>query len=204
MLATPTQQACWSSDCVHKAALHSVRKIHTAILVFLCFCLLRSLLMKRHPKFLLWWTLAFFSATRASCFRVLGASSSLRKVKNHPRAKLVYDAGLFQKLSLILCWKPCKSRHLCLCVILQTAPCCSMKMASSEPSAILFDIDGTLCNSFHLGFSATNTVLRNNGHHPASEEDYHEGTRFTFVLTDTILKHACVSSAMQRFSPTAV
>ena len=38
--------------------------------------------------------------------------------------------------------------------------------------AIIFDIDGTLCNSWKLGFSATQTVLGRE----ITEGEYHAGT----------------------------
>jgi len=46
-------------------------------------------------------------------------------------------------------------------------------------SCILFDVDGTLSDSFQLGFAATQTVLTNNKFRPITEEDYHHGTRYT-------------------------
>ena len=49
----------------------------------------------------------------------------------------------------------------------------------SNKRAILFDVDGTLSDSFQLGFSATQTVLKNNGFKAINEEDYHKGTRYT-------------------------
>ena len=44
---------------------------------------------------------------------------------------------------------------------------------------IIFDIDGTLCDSFQLGFSATNTVLQNNGFGSVTADQYHAGTKWT-------------------------
>ena len=49
----------------------------------------------------------------------------------------------------------------------------------SECRAVLFDIDGTLADSFHLAFSATNKVLTNNNFKPINDEQYHYGSRFT-------------------------
>jgi HAD superfamily hydrolase (TIGR01509 family) len=45
--------------------------------------------------------------------------------------------------------------------------------------AVIFDLDGTLCDSFQLGFGASNEVLRANGHAAVTPEDYHRGTRYT-------------------------
>jgi len=45
--------------------------------------------------------------------------------------------------------------------------------------AILWDVDGTLSDSFNLGFTSTKTVLANNGKASISEDEYHQGTKFT-------------------------
>jgi phosphoglycolate phosphatase-like HAD superfamily hydrolase len=65
-------------------------------------------------------------------------------------------------------------------------------MSSAAPTTcVLFDVDGTLCETFQLGLSATRTVLREyytrTGAKAAdvpdeelvSEASYHEGTRYT-------------------------
>ena len=44
---------------------------------------------------------------------------------------------------------------------------------------MIFDIDGTLADSFRLAFSATNDVLVRNGYREVTEDEYHFGTRFT-------------------------
>jgi phosphoglycolate phosphatase-like HAD superfamily hydrolase len=49
----------------------------------------------------------------------------------------------------------------------------------SRCRAIIFDIDGTLADSFQLAFSATNKVLKNNQYEPINDEQYHYGCRFT-------------------------
>ena len=51
--------------------------------------------------------------------------------------------------------------------------------ATKSFKAVIFDIDGTLCDSFQLGFSATNTVLQNNGFSTVSSDQYHAGTKWT-------------------------
>eukprot|EP00945_MAST-04E_sp_MAST-4E-sp1_P008813 g8813.t1 len=43
-------------------------------------------------------------------------------------------------------------------------------------AAILFDLDGTLCDSFQLGFQSTKEVLGVD--YPITEDDYHQGTKF--------------------------
>jgi HAD superfamily hydrolase (TIGR01509 family) len=43
---------------------------------------------------------------------------------------------------------------------------------------IFWDVDGTLSNSYLLGYNSTNTVLKANGHQEISEEEYHDGTKY--------------------------
>jgi len=47
-----------------------------------------------------------------------------------------------------------------------------------RPAGVIFDVDGTLVDSFDLGFSSTNAVLLNNGYSAVTEEDYVYGCRF--------------------------
>lgn len=42
--------------------------------------------------------------------------------------------------------------------------------------ALLFDIDGTLSDSFRLGFESTQRVLAANGYRTINDEEYHQGT----------------------------
>lgn len=44
---------------------------------------------------------------------------------------------------------------------------------------VLWDVDGTLSDSFMLGFESTQQILQNNGYNRISEDDYHKGTRYT-------------------------
>lgn len=44
---------------------------------------------------------------------------------------------------------------------------------------VLWDVDGTLSDSFQLGFDSTNAVLQKNGKDHISTESYHQGTKFT-------------------------
>ena len=64
----------------------------------------------------------------------------------------------------------------------------SLKMSSLSPLSIpipssikliLWDVDGTLSDSFQLGFSSTKVVLNNNGIKDITEEEYHLGTKYT-------------------------
>eukprot|EP00545_Synedropsis_sp_CCMP1620_P007908 CAMPEP_0119006038 /NCGR_PEP_ID=MMETSP1176-20130426/2081_1 /TAXON_ID=265551 /ORGANISM="Synedropsis recta cf, Strain CCMP1620" /LENGTH=227 /DNA_ID=CAMNT_0006957925 /DNA_START=158 /DNA_END=838 /DNA_ORIENTATION=+ len=55
--------------------------------------------------------------------------------------------------------------------------------SASEPmfsnvKAVIFDIDGTISDSFRLGFDATVVVLKNNNVADITEADYHECTRY--------------------------
>ena len=63
---------------------------------------------------------------------------------------------------------------------------CRMSSSSKDnnkntrlPSAVLYDVDGTISDSFLLGFSATDAVLRREGFPAISEETYHKGTMYT-------------------------
>jgi len=47
------------------------------------------------------------------------------------------------------------------------------------PQAIIFDIDGTLVDSWKLGYDATLVVLKNNQLPLINEETYHEGTKYS-------------------------
>mmetsp|Transcript_17289 Transcript_17289/g.37868 ORF Transcript_17289/g.37868 Transcript_17289/m.37868 type:complete len:276 (+) Transcript_17289:228-1055(+) len=47
------------------------------------------------------------------------------------------------------------------------------------PSAIIFDIDGTLADSWKLGFDATLVVLENNQLPLIDEATYHDGTKYS-------------------------
>jgi phosphoglycolate phosphatase-like HAD superfamily hydrolase len=55
------------------------------------------------------------------------------------------------------------------------------KIVSSPPfmRAVLWDVDGTLADSFLLGFTSTNAVFRNNGMPEIGEDLYHQGTKLT-------------------------
>ena len=55
----------------------------------------------------------------------------------------------------------------------------TMSLNCKSFETIIFDIDGTLCDSFQLGFSATNTVLQKNGIRAITADEYHAGTKWT-------------------------
>lgn len=55
----------------------------------------------------------------------------------------------------------------------------SKKISLSGKHAIFWDVDGTLCDSYKLGFTSTNRVLEVNGHPLITESDYHSGTKLT-------------------------
>eukprot|EP00980_Cylindrotheca_fusiformis_P025144 scaffold13202_cov126-Cylindrotheca_fusiformis.AAC.1 len=54
--------------------------------------------------------------------------------------------------------------------------------------AIIFDIDGTLADSWKLGFDATQVVLEDNNIDKISEEQYHEGCMF--ATPERLARHA--------------
>lgn len=60
----------------------------------------------------------------------------------------------------------------------------ALHMSSASPpsfanvKAVIYDIDGTLSDSFRLGFDATNVVLKKNGIPEISGATYHECTRY--------------------------
>ena len=53
---------------------------------------------------------------------------------------------------------------------------------------VVFDIDGTLADSFRLGFDATNVVLQRNAFPPISEADYHDNC--IYVTPERMARHA--------------
>jgi phosphoglycolate phosphatase-like HAD superfamily hydrolase len=69
-----------------------------------------------------------------------------------------------------------------------------MKMTGSngitleDVKAILFDIDGTLADSWKLGFDATQVVLESNGVPKITEEMYHEGC--IYATPERLARHA--------------
>eukprot|EP00559_Dactyliosolen_fragilissimus_P006019 CAMPEP_0184867140 /NCGR_PEP_ID=MMETSP0580-20130426/25123_1 /TAXON_ID=1118495 /ORGANISM="Dactyliosolen fragilissimus" /LENGTH=258 /DNA_ID=CAMNT_0027367201 /DNA_START=65 /DNA_END=841 /DNA_ORIENTATION=- len=60
--------------------------------------------------------------------------------------------------------------------------------STKDVKGILFDIDGTLADSWKLGFDATQEVLSRNGIPLITEEDYHYHTRY--CTPDRLARHA--------------
>ena len=58
----------------------------------------------------------------------------------------------------------------------------------SDARGVIFDIDGTLADSWKLGFDATQVVLDNNNIPRITEELYHECTRY--CTPDRLARHA--------------
>lgn len=59
---------------------------------------------------------------------------------------------------------------------------------TSSIKGVLFDIDGTLADSWKLGFDATQVVLQNNGIAAITEEIYHDYTKY--CTPDRLARHA--------------
>lgn len=55
----------------------------------------------------------------------------------------------------------------------------SVGSSTSKGIGILWDVDGTIADSYLLGFTSTNEVLKRHGKNAITEESYHEGTKFT-------------------------
>ena len=73
--------------------------------------------------------------------------------------------------------------------LLASANAFSMSSSSSPPyAAIIFDIDGTLADSFQLGFDATNQVLLKNNIPTITADVYHDHTRYS--TPDRLARHA--------------
>lgn len=77
----------------------------------------------------------------------------------------------------------------------QRSPDVNLRMSNSEEGnrfenlkGIIFDIDGTLADSWKLGFDATIVVLENNEIPLITEKTYHEGTRY--ATPDRLARHA--------------
>ena len=66
----------------------------------------------------------------------------------------------------------------------------------SHCRAVLFDIDGTLADSFQLAFTATNHVLANHQHDPVDAEQYHYGeARAALVRLDVLSESVQIAGA---------
>lgn len=65
---------------------------------------------------------------------------------------------------------------------------CGITNHLREIKGVIFDIDGTLADSWKLGYNATQAVLKNNNIPPITEELYHEGTRYS--TPERLARHA--------------
>uniref|UniRef100_A0A7S2YJ12 Phosphoglycolate phosphatase n=1 Tax=Entomoneis paludosa TaxID=265537 RepID=A0A7S2YJ12_9STRA len=72
--------------------------------------------------------------------------------------------------------------------------------APTTLKAVLFDIDGTLADSWKLGFDATNVVLEKNNIPTIDHEVYHQGTRYT--TPDRLARHAGLLPGDEEYSST--
>ena len=63
--------------------------------------------------------------------------------------------------------------------------------------AVIFDVDGTLADSWKLGFDATLEVLMRNNIPPITAETYHECTRYT--TPDRLARHAGLEPGTEEF-----
>lgn len=61
-------------------------------------------------------------------------------------------------------------------------------MKPKDAKGVIFDIDGTLADSWKLGFDATQVVLKNNDIELITEELYHECTKY--CTPDRLARHA--------------
>lgn len=72
----------------------------------------------------------------------------------------------------------------------------SNKFSIKDMKGVIFDVDGTLADSFQLGFDATQAVLKQNGISPITPDEYHEGTRYTTPVR--LARHAGLDSETQK------
>lgn len=63
-----------------------------------------------------------------------------------------------------------------------------MAPTRSPPSALIFDLDGTLVDSFELAYGATNVVLQRLGFNAVSEAEYLEGCKY--CTWERLARHA--------------
>lgn len=91
-------------------------------------------------------------------------------------ASLVEVGGLTPHLRQRMRHPLSRRRSLSVCLLLLLGRALSLM---STNRAILFDIDGTLCDSSALCFESTNRVLQNNGFPPINLAEYKEGSKYT-------------------------
>eukprot|EP00934_Nitzschia_sp_Nitz4_P005587 Nitzschia sp. Nitz4//scaffold2_size372955//372021//372731//NITZ4_000487-RA/size372955-processed-gene-0.558-mRNA-1//-1//CDS//3329546970//5577//frame0 len=71
---------------------------------------------------------------------------------------------------------------------MQSDSSASSSVLSLPPRAILWDLDGTLVDSWRLGFDATQVILKENNIPIITEETYHACTRY--ATPDRLARHA--------------
>lgn len=69
-----------------------------------------------------------------------------------------------------------------------------------EVKGVIFDIDGTLADSWKLGFDATAVILDKNGIEPITEEIYHQCTKY--ATPERLARHAGVEPGSEDFIAT--
>lgn len=74
----------------------------------------------------------------------------------------------------------------------------NLKMHPSEAQGFIFDIDGTIADSWRLGFDATQVVLENNNIPVITEELYHECTKYSTPIR--LAYHAGLEPSDEQFS----
>jgi len=67
----------------------------------------------------------------------------------------------------------------------------------SHVKGVIFDVDGTLADSWKLGYDATAVVLKNNGVPHISEHAYHDGTRY--CTPERLARHAGLDPSDEDF-----
>ena len=77
--------------------------------------------------------------------------------------------------------------------------CDDCRPLPSKRRAVIFDIDGTLADSFQLAFSATNKVLTANNYLPVNDGQYHYGSWYSYGRE----RHACTDTHRQKYTHTA-
>ena len=83
--------------------------------------------------------------------------------------------------------------RLALAAVVFAASASALHMAGPAPTmAVVFDVDGTLCDSFALGFGATNAVLARHGYAEIDAAAYHAGCVFT--TPERMARHAVGAS----------
>jgi phosphoglycolate phosphatase-like HAD superfamily hydrolase len=74
-------------------------------------------------------------------------------------------------------------------------------VAQSSPytkiKGVIWDVDGTLADSWKLGYDATVVVLKNNGVPHISEEEYHQGT--VYCTPERLARHAGLEPSDEDF-----